>query len=115
LTRQRMRRLEENGLNIVWALLNAIDVSLYSFYLAAVEEENDAIRRANISNEFFSALPNLASIARSLTDKVDPITAVVLHVGHVATDVVAAVVTATTGGILIREANKALNEAEAAI
>ncbi|MEL7070869.1 MAG: LamG domain-containing protein [Cyanobacteria bacterium J06581_3] len=115
LTRQRMRRLEENGLNIVWALLNVIDVSLYSFYLAAVEEENDAIRRANISNEFFSALPNLASIARSLTDKVDPITAVVLHVGHVATDVVAAVVTATTGGILIREANKALNEAEAAI
>ena len=111
--RNRSRR-QEKVLNVIWALLNTIDISLYSFYLAAVTETNDAVRRADMSNEFFSALPNLTCFVRSITDKVDPVTATGIHLGHVSTNGVAAKVTAITGGILIREANKALNEEKAA-
>ena len=108
---QRMRR-KEKFFNSLWAILNAIDMILFSLYLAAVEEENPAIKRADISNEVFSALPNFACFVRSI--KADPFTKMVLHLGHVGTDAVAAIVTATTGGILIREANKALKEAKSA-
>ena len=85
---------------------------LFSLYLAAVEEENDRIKRADISNEVFSALPNVVSFVRSID--ADPLVKAGLHLGHVATDVTAAVVTATTGGILMKEANKALKEAKSA-
>jgi hypothetical protein len=108
---QRMRRVEKTA-NVTWALLNAIDMILFSLYQAAVEEENDRIKRANISNEVFSALPNVISFVRSID--ADPLIKAGLHLGHVATDVTAAVVTATTGGILIAEANKALKDAKAA-
>jgi hypothetical protein len=107
---QRMRRVEKS-FNIIWALLNTIDLSLSSFYLAAVEEENDAIRRADISNEFFSTLPNIFSIVRSI--EFEPKTKMVLHLVHVGTDFAAAIATLTTGGILIREANQALKQADA--
>ena len=108
---QRMRRVEKAA-NVTWALLNVIDMILFSLYQAAVEEENDRIKRANISNEVFSALPNVVSFVRSID--ADPLIKAGLHLGHVATDVTAAVVTATTGGILIAEANKALKDAKAA-
>lgn len=108
---QRMRRVEKAA-NVTWALLNAIDMILFSLYQAAVEEESDRIKRANISNEVFSALPNVVSFVRSID--ADPLIKAGLHLGHVATDVTAAVVTATTGGILMKEANKALKEAKAA-
>ncbi|MEL6161942.1 MAG: LamG domain-containing protein [Cyanobacteria bacterium J06627_32] len=109
---QRMRRVEKE-FNITWALLSAIDVILYSIYLEAVTEGNDAIRRADISNEFFSALPNLTCFVRSL-DISEPITATVVHALHVGTDAAAAIATLATGSIKIREANKALNAAKAA-
>ncbi|MEM6453070.1 MAG: LamG domain-containing protein [Cyanobacteria bacterium P01_D01_bin.105] len=112
--RNRMRR-EEKAFNVIWALLNTIDISLYSLYLAAVTETNDAVRRADMSNELFSALPNITCFVRSITDKVDPVTATGIHLGHVSTNGIAAKATAITGGVLIREANKALNEAKAAI
>jgi len=108
---QRMRRVEKAS-NVTWALLNAIDMILFSLYMAAVEEENDRIKRANISNEVFSALPNVVSFVRSID--ADPLVKAGLHLGHVATDVTAAVVTATTGGILMKEANKVLKEAKSA-
>ncbi|MEM6256445.1 MAG: LamG domain-containing protein [Cyanobacteria bacterium P01_D01_bin.156] len=109
---ERMRRVE-TALNITWFILNIIDMILFSAYLAVVEEDNPAIKRADISNEVFSALPNIVCFVRSLKIK-EPITATILHLGHVGTDVAAAVVTATTGGILIREANNALKEAKTA-
>lgn len=110
---QRMRRVEQAS-NVIWAFLNIVDLSLYAFYLAAVEEENDRIKRADISNEVFSALPNVACFVRSIAVNAEPITRTGLHLGHVATDLTAAVVTATTGGILMKEANKALKEAKSA-
>jgi len=89
---------------------------LFSLYLAAVEEESDRARRANISSEVFSGLPNRLCILRSLAEmNSEPITKTLLHLGHAATNSVAAKVTVITGGILIDEANKALNEAQAAI
>ncbi|NER78948.1 MAG: hypothetical protein F6K42_05095 [Leptolyngbya sp. SIO1D8] len=109
---QRMRRVEKSP-NVIWAILSGIDMILFSLYLAAVDEENDRIKRADISNEVFSWLPNFACFVRSL-EIPDPTMRKVVHLGHVATDVAAAVVTTTTGGILIREANKALKEAKAA-
>ncbi|NEQ51478.1 MAG: LamG domain-containing protein [Leptolyngbya sp. SIO3F4] len=108
---ERMRRVEKK-LNIMWAILNILDMILFSAYLAVVEEDNLAIKRADISNEVFSALPNILSFVRSLEIK-EPITATVIHLGHVGTDIAAAIVTATTGGILIREADQALREAKA--
>ena len=44
----------------------------------------------------------------------EPTTKLVLHLFHVATDATAAIATLATGSILIREANKALDEAKAA-
>ncbi|MEM9008972.1 MAG: hypothetical protein AAGE59_36370, partial [Cyanobacteria bacterium P01_F01_bin.86] len=111
ITEERMRRVEKT-LNIIWFILNVIDAILFSIYLGVLEEENHAIKRADISNEVFSALPNVVSFVRSLEIK-EPITATIVHLGHVGTDIAAAAVTATTGGILIREANKALKEAKA--
>ncbi|MEM6437751.1 MAG: hypothetical protein AAF773_28425, partial [Cyanobacteria bacterium P01_D01_bin.115] len=110
---QRMRRVETK-FNMAWTLLSFIDLILYSIYLEAVTEKNDAIRRADISNEVFSALPNFSCFVRSAAVNADPTTRTVLHLGHAALDVVAGVVTATTGGILIKEANKALDEAKSA-
>jgi hypothetical protein len=110
---ERMRRVE-TAYNVTWALLSVIDLILFSLYLAAVEEENDRIKRADISNEVFSALPNVACFVRSIAVNAEPITRTVLHLGHVATDLTAGVVTATTGGILMKEANKALKAAKAA-
>ena len=108
---ERMRRVEKS-FNVAWAILSAIDMLFFSLYLAAVEEENDRIKRANISNEVFSALPNFGCFVRSID--ADPLVKTGLHVGHVAFDAIAGVVTATTGGILIDEANKALKDAKAA-
>ncbi|MEM1251121.1 MAG: LamG-like jellyroll fold domain-containing protein [Cyanobacteria bacterium P01_H01_bin.21] len=111
---ERMRRVE-TSFNVMWALLNAIDMSLFSLYLAAVEEENDRIKRANISSEVFSALPNVLCFLRSIAAvNTEPLTSAALHLGHAATNVIAAHVTMITGGILIKEANKALKEAKAA-
>ncbi len=109
---ERMRRIEKVP-NLAWSFLSIIDMILASIYLAAIEEDNDAVRRATISGEFYSALPNVACFVRSLEIK-EPVTATVIHLSHVGMDVTAAVVTATTGGILIREANKALDQAKAA-
>ncbi|MEO1743400.1 MAG: hypothetical protein AAFR99_16505, partial [Cyanobacteria bacterium J06629_9] len=90
-------------------------VSLYAFYLAAVTEENDAIGRANISNEFFSALPNLLCFMRPMSEAIsEPLTKALLFFGHATTNLAAAQVTIITGGILIAEAGKALKEAKAA-
>jgi hypothetical protein len=110
---ERMRRVE-TAFNVTWALLNVIDMILFSLYLDEVEEENDRIKRADISNEVFSALPNVACFVRSIAVNAEPITRTVLHLGHVATDLTAGVVTATTGGLLMKEANKALKAAKSA-
>ncbi|MEO0849114.1 MAG: hypothetical protein AAFY50_22195, partial [Cyanobacteria bacterium J06648_1] len=84
-------------------------------YLESVTEKNDAIRRADISNEVFSALPNLLCFMRTIAgNSTEPITKLGFHLAHVATDTTAAIVTVITGGILIAEAGKALKEAKAA-
>ncbi|MEM6452535.1 MAG: LamG-like jellyroll fold domain-containing protein [Cyanobacteria bacterium P01_D01_bin.105] len=109
---ERMRR-KERPFNVTWALASAMDMMLASLYLAAVEEENDDIRRAGIKNEIFSTLPNVVCIVRSLEIR-EPTLATIVHFGHVATDVAAATVSGITGKLLCEEAKKALNEAEAA-
>lgn len=116
---ERMRRVEKGvfnmNMNMVWALLSFIDLILYSIYLESVTEKNDAIRRADISNEVFSALPNLLCFMRTIAgNSTEPITKLGFHLAHVATDTTAAIVTVITGGILIAEAGKALKEAKAA-
>ena len=88
---------------------------LFSLYLAAVEEENARVKRANISNEVFSAQPNRLCFLRALA-ALSPGTpqGVILHLAHVLTNGLAAQVTVITGGILIAEADKALKDAKAA-
>ena len=112
---ERMRRVEEKGFNMAWALLSFVDLILYFMYLETVTEENDTVRRAEISNEIFSALPHLTCFLRSMAKASgEPITKLALHLLHVATDGAAAIATLATGSVLIREADKALNAAKAA-
>ena len=96
----------------MWAILTGVDMVLFSLYLAEIDEDNPAIKGADISNEVFSALPNVLCFARAI--EADVFTEFFIHLGHVATDGVAAIVTGVTGGILIGEANKALKAAKAA-
>ncbi|MEL6453090.1 MAG: LamG domain-containing protein [Cyanobacteria bacterium J06623_5] len=108
---ERMRRVEP-AFNVLWSLLSAVDMLIFSLYLAAVEEENDAIKRADISNEVFSALPNILCFVKSL-EIPEPFGTIALF-GHAATNAIAMIVTGITGTVLMDEATKALNAAEAA-
>ncbi|MEO1522717.1 MAG: hypothetical protein AAFU78_18325, partial [Cyanobacteria bacterium J06633_2] len=111
---ERMRRADP-GSNIMWTLSSFIDMILFSLHQAAVEEENDRIKGANISNEVFSALPNLLCFMRPMSEAIsEPLTKALLFFGHATTNLAAAQVTIITGGILIAEAGKALKEAKAA-
>ncbi|MEM6436041.1 MAG: hypothetical protein AAF773_19635, partial [Cyanobacteria bacterium P01_D01_bin.115] len=111
---ERMRRADP-GSNIMWTLFSFIDMILFSLHQAAVEEENDRIKGADISNEVFSTLPNLLCFMRPMSEAIsEPLTKVLLFFGHATTNLAAAQVTIITGGILIAEAGKALKEAKAA-
>ncbi|MEO0537453.1 MAG: hypothetical protein AAF215_26790 [Cyanobacteria bacterium P01_A01_bin.123] len=108
---QRMRRIETIP-NVVWALLSFIDISLAVAFVI-VADEGAPITGADLSNEIFSALPNIACFARSI--EADIFTEVLIHLGLIATDAAAALVTGVTGGILMSEASKALKKANKAL
>ncbi|MEO0769992.1 MAG: hypothetical protein AAFY72_11260, partial [Cyanobacteria bacterium J06649_4] len=69
-------------------------------------------KRADISNEVFSALPNILCFVKSL-EIPEPFGTIALF-GHAGTNAIAMVVTGITGTVLMDEATKALNAAEAA-
>ncbi|MBE9067370.1 LamG domain-containing protein [Leptolyngbya cf. ectocarpi LEGE 11479] len=108
---QRMRRLN-TATTIGWSVYSLVDMILFSMYLAAVEEDNKAIKNADIMAEVFSWLPNVSCIAREIPLP-EPY-ATLVHVGHAATNGVAAVSSLATGIVLVRQGDKALQDAKAA-
>lgn len=108
---QRMRRLN-TATTVGWSVYSLVDIILFSMYLAAVEEDNKAIKNADIIAEVFSSLPNVSCIAREL--RLPEPYATLVHVGHAATNGVAAVSSLATGIVLVRQGDKALQDAKAA-
>ncbi|MCB0196267.1 MAG: hypothetical protein KDJ65_30225, partial [Anaerolineae bacterium] len=105
---QRLRRLNAFT-SIGWAIYNVADLVLFSMYLAAVEEDNQAIKNSTIISEVFSWLPNFVCIVRGLPLG-EPL-GTIAHVGHAVTNGAAAVATLATGIVLIIQDNKALEAA----
>lgn len=106
---KRMRR--SNGTTVVlWFLYSLVDMVLFSLYLAAVEEDNDRIRRSDISSEVFSWLPSFTCIYRAIT--LPEPAASIAHFGHsLGVNLLAFGVSVSTGGLVIDELVKALRKA----
>ena len=108
---QRMRRVNAS-LIFVWTIYGLIDLTLFSVYTAAANEQNKRVKRAGISAQVFSFFPDfLAFFGRGLIEKgIKNKVTFIIHGVQVGSNLAAMVTSLVTGSIVIREVNKDLDE-----